>query len=215
MYPSPPTEILPPSPPQPKPKHPVRRWLLIALGAFVGFALIGGLIIAFGGNKTAGQPQPKAATSAPVKVTHKPASAPTVTITRKAAPAPTVTVTVTAPQPAATQPAAPPADTIIANFSGTGDGNTGSFTVPADGNWHLSYEYTNGSLFAGQAENFVVWEYGTDGTMDQGLVNDLAIGTGTDTAVPVYSDSEAGSTVYFQIITDDASWNLVVLTGTS
>ena len=132
-------------------------------------------------------------------------------MTAPAAPAPTVTQTV-APPP----PAAPPADTIIANFSGSGSGNTGSFTVPADGNWHLSYEYTNGSLFAGQAENFVVWEYGTDGTMDQGLVNDLAIGTGTDTAVPVYSDSgRPASTVYFQIITDDASWNLVVLTGTS
>ena len=54
MHASPPTVIRPPSPPQPKPKHPVHRWLLIALGVFVGFALIGGLIItALGGNKTA------------------------------------------------------------------------------------------------------------------------------------------------------------------
>jgi hypothetical protein len=60
-----------------------------------------------------------------------------------------------------------------------------------------------------------VTEYGTDGTLDQGLVNALAVGNGTPTAVPVYSDSEAGNTVYFKVITDDASWELVVLTGTS
>lgn len=80
--------------------------------------------------------------------------------------------------------------------------------------WHLSYEYTNGTSFAGQAENFMVYEYGTDGTIDQLLVNDLAIGTGTDHAVPVYSDPEAGSMVYFQVSTEDANWSLVVLTGT-
>ena len=133
------------------------------------------------------------------------------------APAPTVTQTVTASAApvATTAPAAPPADTVIAKFYGSGQGNTGSFTAPADGNWHMSYEYTNGSLFAGQAENFQVTEYGTDGTYDQGLVNALAVGTGQPTAVPVYSDSEAGSTVYFQVNTEDASWELVVLTGTS
>jgi hypothetical protein len=126
------------------------------------------------------------------------------------APAPTATQ-----EPATTAPAAPPADTTIAKFYGTSSGSTGSFTVPADGNWHLSYAYTNGSLFAGQAENFIVYEYGTDGTLDQGLVNALAVGTGQPTAVPVYSDSLAGSQVYFKVITDDASWELVVLTGTS
>ena len=220
MHPSPPTEILPP----PQPKHPVRRWLLIALGAFVGFALIGGLITALGGNKTASiSTLPKATTSAPVKVTPKASTpvqarpAPTVTrtVTQAPSPAPTVTQTVAAPPPAPTQPAAPPADTILAKFYGTGSGNTGTFTVPADGNWHLSYAYTNGSLFAGQAENFIVWEKGTDGTLDQGLVNALAIGTGQPTAVPVYSDSLAGSQAYFQVITDDASWELVVVSGTS
>lgn len=137
------------------------------------------------------------------------------TATAKPQPAVTVTVTTTAPPPAATQPAAPPADTILAKFYGTGSGNTGTFTVPTDGNWHLSWAYTNGSLFAGQAENFVVWEYGTDGTQDQVLVNALAVGTDQPTAVPVYSDQLAGSQAYFQVITDDAHWELVVVSGTS
>lgn len=97
--------------------------------------------------------------------------------TVKPQPVLTVTVTTTAPPPAATQPAAPPADSILAKFYGTGSGNTGTFTVPSDGNWHLSWAYTNGTLFAGQAANFIVYEYGTDGTLDQGLVNALAVGT--------------------------------------
>ena len=100
------------------------------------------------------------------------AAEPKATVTSQ--PVPTVTVTTTAPPPAATQPAALPADTILAKFYGTGPGNTGTFTVPADGNWHLSYEYTNGTSFAGQAENFIVYEYGTDGTLDQSLVNALS-----------------------------------------
>ena len=141
------------------------------------------------------------------------AAEPKATVTSQ--PVPTVTVTTTAPPPAATQPAALPADTILAKFYGTGPGNTGTFTVPANGNWHLSYEYTNGTSFAGQAENFIVYEYGTDGTLDQSLVNALAVGTGQPTAVPVYSDQLAGSQAYFQVITDDANWELVVVSGTS
>jgi len=70
-------------------------------------------------------------------------------------------------------------------------------------------------MFAGQPENFQVYEYGTDGTLDSVLVNALAIGTDQPTAAPVYADSEAGQTVYFQVVTDDASWNLVPVTGTS
>ena len=141
------------------------------------------------------------------------AAEPKATVTSQ--PVPTVTVTTTAPLPAATQPAAPPADTILAKFYGTGSGNTGTFTMPADGNWHLSYEYANGTSFAGQAENFIVYEYGTDGTLDQSLVNALAVGTAQPTAVPVYSDQLTGSQAYFQIITDDATWELVVVSGTS
>ena len=71
-------------------------------------------------------------------------------------------------------------------------GTTGTFTVPADGNWHLSWAYTNGSLLAGQTENFVVYEYTTDGALVDILVNALAIGNGTPTATPVYSDTAAG-----------------------
>ncbi len=182
----------------------MRKALLIVGGAFVTLIML----IVVVSVATSGKSTPSSSTSTPPKVS---TSAPAA----KAASAPTVTQTVTAPPPAATAPAAPPADTVIARFSGTSSGNTGSFTVPADGNWHLSYAYTNGSLFAGQAENFGVTEYGTDGTYNQLLVYDLAVGTGQPTAVPVYSDSLAGSQAYFQVNTEDASWSLVVLTGTS
>lgn len=94
-------------------------------------------------------------------------------------------------------------------------GSTGTFTVPADGNWHLSWAYTNGSLLAGQPENFQVYEYSTDGTLQNLLVNSLAVGNGQPTATPVYSDSLAGSRAYFQVNTEDASWELVVVSGTS
>jgi hypothetical protein len=117
------------------------------------------------------------------------------------------------PQPAAPQPAA--ADQILYRFSGTGIGNTTPFTAPADGDWHLSWAYTNGALFAGQPENFSVTEYNTDGTIDAAggvLVNALAVGTGQPTATPVYGDP---GTHYFSVNTEDASWQLVVVSGTS
>ncbi len=87
--------------------------------------------------------------------------------------------------------------------------------MPADGNWHLSWAYTNGSLFAGQPENFTVTEFGADGTIDNVLVNALAVGDGTPTATPVYSDSDARQAVYFQVNTEDSNWSLVPVTGTS
>ena len=46
-------------------------------------------------------------------------------------------------------------------------------------------------------------------------MNALAVGSGQPTPVPVSADSEAGSQVYFQVSTEDASWRLVALTGTS
>ena len=205
-------------PPRKSHKTAIRVTAIIA-GAFVVMGGIGALAAHASGHVT-----PKAAVTATQaakaktarpKVAVKPQPVPTVTVTAKSQPVPTVTVTTTAPPAAATQPAAPPADSILAKFYGTGSSNTGTFTVPADGNWHLSYEYTNGTLFAGQAENFIVYEYGTDGTMDQALVNALAVGTGQPTAVPVYSDQMAGSQAYFQVITDDANWELVVVSGTS
>jgi hypothetical protein len=199
----PPPEVRPPR----KPRR-ARKVLLIIGSAFA--ALI--VLIVIIGVATGGGSKNTPAASA--------TSSPKVTATAKVAPAPapTVTQTVTAsaaPVATTAPPAVPAADTIIAKFYGTSSGNTGPFTVPADGNWHLSYEYTNGSLFAGQSENFQVTEFGTDGTIDNSLVNDLAIGSGQPTAVPVYSDSEAGSTVYLQVNTEDANWELVVLTGTS
>jgi hypothetical protein len=198
-------------PPRKSHKTAIRVTAIIA-GALAVLGIIGAVA-----GHTSGHVTPKAAVTvtqaakAAPTVTAKPQPAPTVTVTAK--PAPVVTVTA-APPPAATQPAAP-ADTILAKFYGTGSGSTGTFTVPADGNWHLSWAYTNGSLFAGQAENFQVYEYGTEGTLDNVLVNALAIGNGQPTADPVYSDSLAGSQAYFQVITDDANWELVVVSGTS
>ncbi len=206
------TAQLPPVPPlgppvepragPPRKSHKIRNGLLIG-----GAVLIGGITAIALTAGPSGHATPKAAVTA--TQAPKAAPKPAVTVTAKPQPARTVTVTAAAPPPAATQPAAPPADTILAKFYGSGSGSTGTFTVPADGNWHLSWAYTNGSLFAGQAENFIVTEYGTDGTMDNGLVNALAIGTGQPTAVPVYSDTLAGSPAYFQVITDDANWELV------
>ena len=175
--------------------------------------LIGGITAIALTASPSGHVTPKAAVTATQSA--KAAPKPAVTVTAKPQPAPTVTVTAAAPPPAATQPAAPPADTILAKFYGSSSGNTGRFTVPSDGNWHLSWAYTNGSSFAGQTENFQVYEYGTDGTLDNVLVNALAIGTGQPTATPVYSDQEAGSTAYFQVNTEDANWELVVVSGTS
>jgi hypothetical protein len=37
----------------------------------------------------------------------------------------------------------------------------------------------------------------------------------TPTATPVYSDSDAGQAVYFQVNTEDSNWSLVPVTGTS
>jgi len=193
-------------PPRKSHKTAIRVSAIIA-GALVVLAGIGALA-----GHTSGDVTPKVAVTATLAPKAK-AAQPKATV--KPQPAPTVTVTTTAPPPAATQPATPPADSILAKFYGTGSNNTGTFAVPSDGNWHLSYEYTNGTLFAGQAENFIVYEYGTDGTLDQSLVNALAVGTGQPTAVPVYSDQLAGSQAYFQVITDDANWELVVVSGTS
>jgi hypothetical protein len=150
---------------------------------------------------------PKAAVTVTVAAKAKPA----VTVTAKAKPAATVTVVPAAPA-APTAPPAPPADQILYRFSGTGIQNTTTFDAPADGNWHLSWAYTNGSAFAGQSENFQVTEYNSDGSLDNILVNALAVGTGQPTATPVYNDP---GTHYFSVNTEDASWELVVVSGTS
>ena len=134
-----------------------------------------------------------------------------VTVTAKPKPAATVTVAPAAPAAPAAPPA-PPADQILYRFSGTGIQNTTTFDAPADGNWHLSWAYTNGTAFAGQSENFQVIEYNSDASLDNILVNALAVGTGQPTATPVYNDP---GTHYFSVNTEDASWELVVVSGTS
>jgi hypothetical protein len=203
----PPPEVWPPR----KPRR-ARKVLLIIGSVFAALIVLIVIIGVATGGGSKNTPAASATSSPKVTATAKAAPAPAPTVTQTV----TQTVTASAAPVATTAPAAAPAaDTIIAKFYGTSSGNTGPFTVPADGNWHLSYEYTNGSLFAGQSENFQVTEFGTDGTIDNSLVNDLAIGSGQPTAVPVYSDSEAGSTVYLQVNTEDANWELVVLTGTS
>jgi hypothetical protein len=219
----------PPVEPQAGPPRKSHRTAIHVTAIIAGALVVLGAIGALAGH-TSGHVTAKAAataTQAPkantLKATAPKATTPKATAapkpvpkaTAKPQPVATVTVTTTAPPPAATQPAAPPADTILAKLYGTGSGNTGTFTVPADGNWHLSWAYTNGTLFAGQAENFQVYEYGTDGTLDNVLVNALGVGNGQPTADPVYSDSLAGSQAYFQVVTDDASWELVVVSGTS
>lgn len=202
-------------PQPPRKRHRLRKWLLILTGvAAVFIALVVGVVIGLGSaaNHAA---NPNSASKPPA--TAQPSSQPSTSAPAAPAPAnPAAPAATTAPtQAAPATPAAPPADQIITRFSGTGMGTTGTFTVPADGNWHLSWAYTNGSLFAGQAENFVVYEYTTDGTLVDILVNALAIGNGTPTATPVYSDTAAGQAVYFKVSTEDASWELVPVTGTS
>jgi hypothetical protein len=150
---------------------------------------------------------PKAADAVTVTAKAKPA----VTVTAKPKPAATVTVAPAAPAAPAAPPA-PPADQILYRFRGTGIQNTTTFDAPADGNWHLSWAYTNGTAFAGQSENFQVIEYNSDGSLDNILVNALAVGTGQPTATPVYNDP---GTHYFSVNTEDASWELVVVSGTS
>jgi hypothetical protein len=183
--------------PQPRKRHRVRNVLLGLFGAIVLIIVLA--VVTSGSHPATPAPAPVAGT----------VTSPAYPSTAPAASKPAAT------KAAVTQPAAPAADQVIARFSGTGSGNTGAFTVPADGDWHLSYAYTNGSNFAGQAENFQVYEYGTDGTLDNVVVNALAIGNGTPTAVPQYSDTDAGQRVYFQVNTEDAGWSVVVLTGSS
>jgi hypothetical protein len=48
-----------------------------------------------------------------------------------------------------------------------------------------------------------------------GLLHPSAAGAAADTADPVYGDSAAGRQVYFQVNTEDASLNLVPVSGTS
>jgi hypothetical protein len=211
----------PSGPPPPRKRHRLRKLLLILTGvaaAFIG--LVVGLAIGLSSaanhaaNPNSASTPPATAPSSSQPAASAPSSAPAPA--SLAAPAATTAPTQAAPaQAAPATPAAPPADQILARFSGTGLGNTGTFIVPADGNWHLSWAYTNGSLFAGQPENFTVTEFGADGTVDNVLVNALAVGDGTPTATPVYSDNEAGQAVYFQVNTEDSNWSLVPVTGTS
>lgn len=183
-------------------------------GTFAALMVTGGIANAVSPPKPAPVSHAAPAAAQAPKAAPKPAVTVTHTVTAAPKPAPTVTHTAT-PAPSAT-PAAPPADQIIARFSGTGSGNTGTFTVPADGDWHLSWSFTNGSLFAGQDENFQVYEYdATTGQLVNVLVNAMAAGNGQPTADPVYDQGEAGQSVYFQVNTEDASWNLVPVTGTN
>lgn len=185
-----------PQPPQPPKKHHWFRNIVLGAVVFVIALIVVG--VAIGGSS-------------------KPTAPPVPSASQQAQPAATKPAFPTSPPGAVTVAPSPtiPADQVIAKFDGTALGSTGSFTVPADGNFHISYAYKNGSDFAGQTENFTITEYGTDGDMDQVLVNDLAVGDDTPHATPVYADTEAGNQAYFQVNTEDAHWEIVVLTGTS
>lgn len=142
--------------------------------------------------------------------------APTRTVTQ---PGPTATVhtTVTPPAPAnsgttppadggTTPPPAASSPEIIANFSGSGDQDTGSFTAPDT--WHLSWAYWG---CPDPPSNFQVSEYNTDGSPDiSGVdVNELGSGRGP-VATTAHGD---GGSHYFQVTTEDCSWDLVVVSG--
>ena len=210
------TPVPPPSAPRRRPRW--RRPLIIAGLVLGAFAALGAISEAVSPAPASAPAAARTSAPAPLRATHAapPSPAPTVTVT--AAPKPAVTVSA-APRPAVTvtaRPKAAPRDAILARFGGTGLGTTGTFTVPLSGVWHLSWAYRNGTLFAGQAENFQVWEYDADsGALVDVLVNALAPGTGQPTAVPVYDQAEAGGRVYFKVITEDARWWLVPVAGSA
>lgn len=201
-------------PEMPRKKHHFIRWILAGTGSLVLLIIILNVATAGGGASNSGAaPAPQRSTSAPA--TQPPSSQ--ASSTQPPATQPPATVAPATQPPAPASPAAAPADVILARFRGTGSGSTGMFTVPADGNWHLSWAFMNGTAFAGQTENFIVSEYTADGQMvpNGAEVNALVIGNGTPTASPVYGDPAAGQQVYFKVITEDASWELVPVSGTS
>lgn len=214
-------------PAAPRRRHRVRWAILITLGTIAAFGVLGALLPSpapatspAGASSTHAGNMPGVTVPIPPGVAY---AAPSVTQPARPAPVPTVTVTAS-PKPAVTVTATPkathkarpamPRDAILARFSGTGLGNTGSFTVPLSGMWHLSWAYKNGQLFAGQAENFQVYEYDVDsGALVDVLVNELAVGDYRPHAVPVYDSAEAGGRVYLRVITEDATWSLVPVSG--
>jgi len=133
------------------------------------------------------------------------------------------TTTATMTLPAVTKSVSPPAQprvvvsptssplsakpVIVAKYTGNGDENTPSFTVPA--NWHLSWWYSCSAF--GQQGNFVVTEFNTDGSIDLGgsvSVNELGDGEGP---VATYAYNDAGS--HYLQVASECNWQVVVVTG--
>jgi hypothetical protein len=134
----------------------------------------------------------------------------TKTVTHTATePAPTVTQTVSAPTPSGASGGGSTSGGsgkghVIARFNGSGTQNTASFTTPD--NWALSWSYWG---CPSSPDNFIVTEYGADGSIDlNGVsVNELGSGRGP---VATYAYGDAG-THYFSVISD-CSWSLVPVT---
>jgi len=138
--------------PPPHPRHRILKGIgaVVAAGALIGI----GAAIGSSGNST--------------KTVTQTVPGPTVTQTVPA-PAPTVTQTVTASPP-------PPATgTTVATFRGSGNENTGSFSVPDSGNYLVTWSYSGNndcSLGSCQATNFSISETGSGFGGD--LPNDIA-----------------------------------------
>ncbi len=140
-------------PPRPGKSHRVLKGVgaVVAAGALIGI----GAAIGSSGNstKTVTVPGPTITKTVPVP-------GPTVTTPGK-------TVTVSPPPPAT--------GSVIATFKGTGNENTGKFTVPDSGNYIVAWSYSGNvdtAFGQSQAPNFAIQETG-DG-MSLGLPNDIA-----------------------------------------
>jgi hypothetical protein len=122
-------------------------------------------------------------------------------------PGPTVTQTQQVPGPVTTQtvPAPPPPQgSVIDTFHGTGNNVTPEFNVPSDGNYIVTWTFSDNGDGFGNGDNFIVNNTGDgDGS---GLANDIAVsGHGSGEV------QGAGSTDSLTVqAADSASWTLTV-----
>lgn len=135
-------------------------------------------------------------------------SASTVKPSGNTAPAPTVTKTV--PGPTETQTVSPPppaAGTVIATFSGSGNENTKSFTVPESGNYIVKWSYS-GNTSDGMADNFIIEATGPN-SFATGLPNDIAASGHGSTQVTGDSGTES-----FNVQADaSCNWTITVVSA--
>jgi hypothetical protein len=122
----------------------------------------------------------------------------TVTVPGPVRVIPGPTVTKTAPPPA------PQAGQIIATYHGNGNDVTPEFNVPADGNYLVTWQFSDNGDGFGNGDNFIIDNTGDgDGSS---LANDIAIsGHGTGEV------QGAGSTDSLTVQSgDNCSWTLTI-----